>query len=118
MRVHARPRPQLAQYGLNVADVNRTVQTAFAGEAAGQVYEGERRFDLVLRLRQDTAPGHRQRCATCSSPPPDGRTGAARSRWPQVELRKDAPSQISARRRQAPHHRGLQRAGPRRGKPW
>ena len=46
-------RNRLAQFGLNVADVNRTVQTAFAGETAGQVFEQERRFDLVLRLRQD-----------------------------------------------------------------
>ncbi|MGI4759827.1 MAG: CusA/CzcA family heavy metal efflux RND transporter [Janthinobacterium lividum] len=46
-------RNRLAQFGLNVSDVNRTVQTAFAGETAGQVFEQERRFDLVLRLRQD-----------------------------------------------------------------
>lgn len=46
-------RNRLAQFGLNVEDVNRTVQTAFAGQSAGQVFEQERRFDLVLRLRQD-----------------------------------------------------------------
>ncbi|MBF9219473.1 CusA/CzcA family heavy metal efflux RND transporter [Hymenobacter ruricola] len=46
-------RNRLARFGLNVADVNRTVQTAFAGETAGQVFEQERRFDLVLRLRPD-----------------------------------------------------------------
>ncbi|MDO7854406.1 CusA/CzcA family heavy metal efflux RND transporter [Hymenobacter convexus] len=46
-------RNRLAQFGLNVADVNCTVQTAFAGETAGQVFEQERRFDLVLRLRSD-----------------------------------------------------------------
>ncbi|HEX8325917.1 MAG TPA: CusA/CzcA family heavy metal efflux RND transporter [Hymenobacter sp.] len=51
--VVALDRNRLAQFGLNVADVNRTVQTAFAGEVAGQVFEQERRFDLVLRLRQD-----------------------------------------------------------------
>ncbi len=51
--VVALDRNRLAQFGLNVADVNRTVQTAFAGETAGQVFEQERRFDLVLRLRQD-----------------------------------------------------------------
>ncbi len=43
-------RPQLARYGLNVTDVNRTINTALAGQAAGQVYEGEKRFDLVVRL--------------------------------------------------------------------
>ena len=43
-------RDQIAKYGLNVADVNRTLNTAFAGQAAGQVFEGEKRFDLVVRL--------------------------------------------------------------------
>jgi heavy metal efflux system protein len=43
-------RNRLAQFGLNVDEVNRTVQTAFAGQSAGQVFEQERRFDLVLRL--------------------------------------------------------------------
>lgn len=46
-------RPRLAQFGLNVADVNRTVQAAFAGETAGQVFEQERRYDVVLRLRPE-----------------------------------------------------------------
>ncbi|RRB03957.1 CusA/CzcA family heavy metal efflux RND transporter [Larkinella rosea] len=43
-------REALARYGLAVDDVNRTISTAFAGESAGLVYEGERRFDLVVRL--------------------------------------------------------------------
>ena len=43
---------KLAQYGLQVKDVNSIVKTAFAGTAAGQVYEGERRFDLVVRLEE------------------------------------------------------------------
>ncbi|SDX88788.1 CusA/CzcA family heavy metal efflux RND transporter [Hymenobacter psychrophilus] len=46
-------REKLAQYGLSVNDVNRTVQAAFAGEVAGQVFEKERRFDLVVRLKED-----------------------------------------------------------------
>ncbi|MFC6996178.1 CusA/CzcA family heavy metal efflux RND transporter [Rufibacter roseus] len=45
-------RAQMARYGLNVQDVNRTVTAAFAGLSAGQVYEGERRFDLVVRLNK------------------------------------------------------------------
>ncbi len=50
-------RDQLAKYGLSIRDVNRMVQTAFAGASAGLVYENERRFDMVIRLdktnRQD-----------------------------------------------------------------
>lgn len=43
-------REKLAQYGLNVADVNRLLRIGFAGEAAGLVFEGEKRFDVVLRM--------------------------------------------------------------------
>ncbi len=43
-------RSKLAGYGLNIHDVNNLVTTAFAGQAAGVVYENERRFDLVVRL--------------------------------------------------------------------
>ncbi len=43
-------RDQLAKYGLSIRQVNQTVQIAFAGASAGLVYEGERRFDLVVRL--------------------------------------------------------------------
>ncbi|MBU2649949.1 MAG: CusA/CzcA family heavy metal efflux RND transporter [Bacteroidetes bacterium] len=46
-------RDKLAQYGLNVEDINRIIRIAFGGEPAGVVYEGERRFDLVLRLCEE-----------------------------------------------------------------
>ena len=49
----------LARYGLNPGDVQDTVATAIGGETAGQLFEGDRRFDLVVRLpealRQDPA---------------------------------------------------------------
>ncbi|ACT92244.1 CusA/CzcA family heavy metal efflux RND transporter [Dyadobacter fermentans] len=43
-------RAEIAKYGLNVDDLNKTINAAFAGAAAGQVYEGEKRFDLVVRV--------------------------------------------------------------------
>lgn len=43
-------RDQLAKYGLSIKEVNQSVQVAFAGASAGLVYEGEKRFDLVVRL--------------------------------------------------------------------
>ena len=43
-------RSRLAGYGLNIEDVNNIITTAFAGQAAGVVYENERKFDLVVRL--------------------------------------------------------------------
>ncbi len=43
-------RSEIARYGLNIEDVNRTIHAAFAGASAGQIYEGEKRFDLVVRV--------------------------------------------------------------------
>ncbi len=43
-------RAKIAQFGLKIADLNRLIRTAFAGETAGMVFEAERRFDLVVRL--------------------------------------------------------------------
>ena len=43
-------REAMAKYGVHVADVNRVVNTAFAGQVTGQVYEEEKRFDMVVRL--------------------------------------------------------------------
>ena len=41
---------RMAQYGLQVKEVNQVVRSAFAGEKAGVIYEGEKRFDLVVRM--------------------------------------------------------------------
>lgn len=43
-------RASLAQYGLQVTDVNKQVQTAYAGLQAGELLEDEKRFDIVLRM--------------------------------------------------------------------
>jgi cobalt-zinc-cadmium resistance protein CzcA len=43
-------RNKIAQYGLNISDVNRILNTAYAGGTTGVVYEGEKKFDLVVRI--------------------------------------------------------------------
>ncbi len=52
-------RQALAGYGLNPGVVQETLATAVGGETAGQLFEGDRRFDIVVRLpeaiRQDPA---------------------------------------------------------------
>ena len=52
-------RERLARYGLSVADLQDTVATALSGAGAGQIFEGDRRFDIVVRLPEDlrTDPG-------------------------------------------------------------
>lgn len=43
-------RDRLAQYGVSIDQLNTIVQSAFAGGYAGVIFEGEKRFDLVVRL--------------------------------------------------------------------
>lgn len=45
-------RAAIARYGLNVEDVNDLVESIVAGKEAGQVFEGEQRFNLVVRLNE------------------------------------------------------------------
>lgn len=43
----------IARYGLNVADVQDVIAVAIGGRQAGLVFEGDRRFDLVVRLPEE-----------------------------------------------------------------
>jgi cobalt-zinc-cadmium resistance protein CzcA len=45
-------RAKIARYGLNVADINGLIQAAVGGTAATQVVQGEKQFDLVVRLAE------------------------------------------------------------------
>ncbi|MGO8929950.1 MAG: efflux RND transporter permease subunit [Limisphaerales bacterium] len=45
-------RAKIARYGLNVADINGLIEAAVGGAAATQVVQGEKQFDLVVRLEQ------------------------------------------------------------------
>ncbi len=42
----------MARYGISVEDVNQVLETTFAGGLAGVVFEGDKRFDIVLRIDQ------------------------------------------------------------------
>ncbi len=46
-------RAKMAQYGVTVDKLNDYVSAAFAGEAAGVIFEGEKRFDVVIRLAKE-----------------------------------------------------------------
>lgn len=43
-------REAIAQFGLNIQDINKAINTAFAGQSSGLIYEDEKRFDLIVRL--------------------------------------------------------------------
>lgn len=46
-------RDKMSQYGLSIAEVNDLLTTAFAGKVAGVIFEGEKRFDLVVRMDKE-----------------------------------------------------------------
>lgn len=47
-------RVQMAHYGISIDDLNLAVRTGFAGEPVSVVYEGERKFDMVIRFAQQS----------------------------------------------------------------
>ncbi|KRG63173.1 cation transporter [Stenotrophomonas humi] len=105
-------RSALAGYGLNPGQLQSTVSTAVGGRVAGQLFEGDRRFDIVVRLpetlRQDPAaladlpvslePALAQNSADESSRVGDWRSGDART-VPLRELARiessEGPNQIN-----------------------
>lgn len=46
-------RGKLAHYGISIEDFNKFIELAFAGEKLSEIYEGQRSFDLVLRLNKN-----------------------------------------------------------------
>ena len=45
-------RDKIARYGINVSDVNAIIETGLAGKTAGAVFEGDKKFDLVIKYKQ------------------------------------------------------------------
>lgn len=85
-------RNKMAQYGLNISDVNMILKTAFAGSATGVVFEGEKRFDLVIRLNREL----RENISSVENllvPLPSGNK-VPLSQVADISF-KDAPAQIS-----------------------
>ncbi|WP_367753001.1 CusA/CzcA family heavy metal efflux RND transporter [Flavobacterium sp. WC2430] len=50
-------RSKIARYGLNISDLNEMIALGFAGKTVGNVFEGEKRFDMVIRLDQSNRTG-------------------------------------------------------------
>jgi CzcA family heavy metal efflux pump len=46
-------REMLAHYGITIGEFNNFVELAFSGERIGDIYEGQQRFDLILKFNQD-----------------------------------------------------------------
>jgi len=85
-------RDKMAQYGLNISDVNMILKTAFAGNVSGVVFEGEKRFDMVVRLQRNL----RENIINIENlyiPLPSG-SKVPLDQVAKVEF-KDAPAQVS-----------------------
>ena len=46
-------REKLARFGISISDANSVLETAFAGKTTGAVYEGDKKFNLVVRMKSD-----------------------------------------------------------------
>jgi cobalt-zinc-cadmium resistance protein CzcA len=46
-------RKEMARYGLNISDVQEVIEIAIGGKSAGKVFEGDRRFELLVRLPEN-----------------------------------------------------------------
>jgi cobalt-zinc-cadmium resistance protein CzcA len=79
-------RQKIARYGLNVADVNGLVEAAVGGTAATQVVQGEKLFDLVVRLQPQFRQAPEQIGAILVATPDGG----------QVPLRELATIEVSS----------------------
>ena len=84
----------IARYGLSVSDVQDVVATAIGGREAGQVFEGDRRFDLVVRLPERLRAGSRRARAPADS---RCRVKAAANEGGELRVRPSSRSKLSPR---------------------
>lgn len=86
-------RTAIARYGLNVENVQETIEVAIGGEDAGQVFEGIRRFDITVRL-QEPFRGDIDAIGNLLVSTPDGRARVPLSQLATIKV-VTGPKQIS-----------------------
>ncbi|WGR74771.1 MULTISPECIES: CusA/CzcA family heavy metal efflux RND transporter [unclassified Bradyrhizobium] len=75
-------RQALSRYGLSVADVQNVVEIAVGGKPAGKLYEGDRRFDIIVRLPEDLRANlDAIKAIPISLPPAPESTALTRTAW-------------------------------------
>ena len=82
---------RMVEYGISVDDVNKVLETTFAGSVAGAVYEGDKKFDIILRM--DNADRNITSLEGLSIPLVDG-TSVPLSQIASIEY-QPAPAQVS-----------------------
>jgi len=84
-------RAELSRYNISVEEINRVINMAFAGQTAGALYEGERKFDVVVRMDNE----HKKNISSIQNllvPTPGGEQ-IPLAQLAKVEL-KNSPNQI------------------------
>jgi len=82
---------RMVEYGISVDDENKVLETTFAGSVAGAVYEGDKKFDIILRM--DNADRNITSLEGLSIPLVDG-TSVPLSQIASIEY-QPAPAQVS-----------------------
>ena len=85
-------RSQIARYGLRIEDINEIVSTAIGGQKAGELFEGERRSDVVIRYNE-ASRGSLEAIQAIQVPTPTGQSVTLGS-VATIQY-EDAPAQVS-----------------------
>ena len=82
---------RMAEYGISVDDISQVLESTFAGTVAGSVFEGEKKFDIVLRLDKEL---RNSESLSNLSIPVEGKTSIPLSQVAEV-VYEPAPAQVS-----------------------
>ena len=94
-------RVKATRYGLNMSDVQDVVATAIGGREAGTVFQGDRRFELLVRLPEAVRGDLEALSRLPILPDPPKRAGRTTSRWPRWHPSSWLPARTRSRARTA-----------------
>lgn len=82
---------RMAEYGISVDDISQVLESTFAGTVAGSVFEGEKKFDIVLRLDKELRNAE---SLSSLAIPVEGKTSVPLSQVAEI-VYEPAPAQVS-----------------------
>ncbi len=82
---------RMAEYGISVDDISQVLESTFAGTVAGSVFEGEKKFDIVLRLDKELRNAE---SLSNLAIPVEGKTSVPLSQVAEI-VYEPAPAQVS-----------------------
>lgn len=82
---------RMAEYGISVDDISQVLESTFAGTVAGSVFEGEKKFDIVLRLDKELRNAE---SLSSLSIPVEGKTSVPLDQVAEI-VYEPAPAQVS-----------------------